>query len=45
MRGTKGAAPLEELAPEPSDYVLEKRTYSAFHETGLDLLLRRFRLG
>lgn len=40
MRGTPGAAPLEELPPEPSDYVLEKRTYSAFHETGLDLLLR-----
>ncbi len=40
MRGTAGAAPLDELPPEPSDYVLEKRTYSAFHETGLDLLLR-----
>ncbi|MGB3634206.1 MAG: isochorismatase family cysteine hydrolase [Rubrobacteraceae bacterium] len=40
MRGSKGAAPLEELPPEPSDYVLEKRTYSAFHETGLDPLLR-----
>ena len=40
MRGTRGAAALEELKPEPSDYVLEKRTYSAFHETGLDPLLR-----
>ncbi len=40
MRGTQGAAALEELKPEPSDYVLEKRTYSAFHETGLDPLLR-----
>ena len=40
MRGTAGAAPLDELPPSPSDYVFEKRTYSAFHETGLDLLLR-----
>lgn len=40
MRGTAGAAQLDELPPGPSDYVLEKRTYSAFHETGLDLLLR-----
>ncbi len=39
MRGTPGAEPLDELQPEPSDYVLEKRTYSCFHETGLDLLL------
>lgn len=41
MRGTEGAAALDELAPEASDIVLEKRTYSAFHETGLDLLLRQ----
>lgn len=40
MRGSAGAAPLEELSPEPTDFVMEKRTYSAFHETGLDLLLR-----
>lgn len=41
MRGTEGARVLDELAPEPSNAVLEERTYSAFHETGLDLLLRQ----
>ena len=40
MRGTEGAEVIGELKPEPSDTVLEKRTYSAFHETGLDSLLR-----
>ncbi|MFQ5860380.1 MAG: cysteine hydrolase family protein [Dehalococcoidia bacterium] len=40
MRGTPEAATISELEPQPGDYVLEKRTYSAFHETGLDMLLR-----
>ena len=40
MKGTPKAETVEELQPQPGDYVLEKRTYSAFHETGLDLLLR-----
>jgi nicotinamidase-related amidase len=40
MRGTEGAETIDELKPEPSDTVLEKRTHSAFHETGLDSLLR-----
>lgn len=34
MRGTKGVETIDKLEPEPSDTVLEKRTYSAFHETG-----------
>ena len=41
MRGSEGAKVIEELKPEPSDTVLEKRTYSAFFDTGLDLLLRQ----
>lgn len=41
MRGTEGAEIIDELEPEPSDTVLEKRTYSAFYDTGLDLLLRQ----
>jgi nicotinamidase-related amidase len=40
MKGTKEAETIPELAPQPGDTVLEKRTYSAFYETGLDLLLR-----
>lgn len=41
MRGTEEAQTIHELEPQGGDYVLEKRTYSAFYETGLDLLLRR----
>lgn len=40
MKGTKEAETIPELAPQSGDTVLEKRTYSAFYETGLDLLLR-----
>jgi nicotinamidase-related amidase len=40
IRGTKGAEVIPELSPENRDYVLEKRTYSGFYETGLDPLLR-----
>ncbi len=40
MKGTKGAEVIPELKPESFDFVLEKRTYSAFFETGLDQLLR-----
>jgi nicotinamidase-related amidase len=40
MKGSPEAETVEELQPQPGDYVLEKRTYSAFYETGLDLLLR-----
>jgi len=40
MKGTRGAEVVDELKPEKRDYVLEKRVYSSFHETGLDLLLR-----
>jgi len=40
IRGTKGAEVISELKPTAKDYVLEKRTYSGFHETGLDMLLR-----
>lgn len=40
MKGSPGAQIVSELQPQEGDYVLEKRTYSAFHDTGLDLLLR-----
>ncbi|HLI46900.1 MAG TPA: isochorismatase family cysteine hydrolase [Geobacterales bacterium] len=41
MKGTEGSKTIAELEPQAKDFVLEKRTYSAFHETGLDLLLRQ----
>ena len=40
IRGTKGAQVIPQLKPTAKDYVLEKRTYSSFFETGLDSLLR-----
>lgn len=40
MRGTPGAETIPEVKPEPKDIVLEKRTYSAFYETGVDHILR-----
>lgn len=41
LAGTPGAQVIKELTPKKSDVVLPKRTYSAFHQTGLDLLLRQ----
>jgi nicotinamidase-related amidase len=40
IKGTKGAEVIPELKPTGKDYVVEKRTYSSFYETGLDPLLR-----
>jgi nicotinamidase-related amidase len=40
MKGTKGAKVIPELEPTKKDYTIEKRTYSGFYETGLDMLLR-----
>ena len=40
LKGTEGAQVIPELKPTEKDYVLEKRRYSAFYETGLDPLLR-----
>ncbi|MCR6691763.1 MAG: cysteine hydrolase [archaeon YNP-LCB-003-016] len=40
MKGSEGSKVIDEIAPEKGDYVLEKRVYSAFYETGLDPLLR-----
>ncbi|MEK7543691.1 MAG: isochorismatase family cysteine hydrolase [Patescibacteria group bacterium] len=41
LAGSPGAQIIEALASKKGDIVLGKRTYSAFHETGLDLLLRQ----
>lgn len=40
IKGTKGADVIPELKPAAKDYIVEKRTYSSFYETGLDPLLR-----
>jgi len=40
IKGTKGAEVIPELQPTAKDYILEKRVYSGFYETGLDPLLR-----
>ena len=40
IKGTKGAEVIPELKPAEKDYIVEKRTYSGFYETGLDPLLR-----
>ena len=41
IRGTEGAKVIADLSPDPTkDFVVEKRTYSGFYETGLDPLLR-----
>lgn len=40
MKGSKEAEIVEELKPEEKDYIIPKRTYSGFFETGLDSLLR-----
>jgi nicotinamidase-related amidase len=40
IKGTKGAEVIPELKPASKDYVVEKRTYSSFYETGLEPLLR-----
>lgn len=44
MKGTLGAQVIDELKPKKTDYVLEKRTYSGFFETGLDPLLRNLKV-
>lgn len=40
IKGTHGAKVISALSPQKRDYIIEKRTYGAFHETGLDMLLR-----
>lgn len=40
MKGTEGAKVIDELKPRKSDYVIPKRTYSAFDGTGLDKALK-----
>ena len=45
IKGTKGAEVIPELGPTEKDYIIEKRTYSSFYETGLDQLLSNLYCG
>ncbi len=40
VEGTPGAEVIEELKPQKGDYIIPKKTYSAFFETPLELILR-----
>jgi nicotinamidase-related amidase len=40
MKGTEGAKIIDELRPSDKDYVIPKRTYSAFYGTSLDKMLK-----
>jgi nicotinamidase-related amidase len=40
MKGTEGAKIIDELRPSDKDYVIPKRTYSAFVGTSLDNMLK-----
>ncbi|MHB8766750.1 MAG: cysteine hydrolase family protein [Deferrisomatales bacterium] len=40
VRGSPGARVIPALAPQPGDSVVEKTTYSGFHGTALDAVLR-----
>lgn len=41
VAGTPGAAVAAEISPKPGDIVVEKKSYSGFHGTGLQPILRR----
>lgn len=45
VAGTPGAAVVSRISPEPGDVVLDKKSYSGFHRTGLDTVLRRHGIG
>jgi nicotinamidase-related amidase len=42
VKGTRGAEVVDELKPEEGDIVIEKKTYSSFHNTRLNNELKRF---
>jgi nicotinamidase-related amidase len=42
VAGTPGAAVVAAISPEPGDVVVEKKTYSGFHRTSLQSVLRRY---
>jgi nicotinamidase-related amidase len=45
VEGTAGSAVVRPISPEPGDVVVEKRSYSGFHRTNLDAVLKRHGVG
>lgn len=45
VTGTWGAQVIDELKPEPDDYIIPKRRYSGFRHTQLGLVLRELGVG
>lgn len=43
--GTDGIKVVDELAPAEDEYVVQKRRYSGFYQTDLDMALRNFKTG
>lgn len=41
VAGTRGAAVVAKISPQPGDAVVEKKSYSGFHRTSLQPVLRR----
>lgn len=41
VKGSKGAEVIRELIPQDQDIIIKKTTYSGFHGTKLDLLLKK----
>jgi len=44
VEGTEGAEVIPELKPGKNDFIIKKRKYSAFFQTGLDSLLREMEI-
>ena len=42
-KGTSGIQIVDELAPEPDEMIIQKRRFSAFYQTDLELVLRNIR--
>lgn len=42
--GTAGARVIDELRPEPSDLIVDKRRFSAFFKTDLDITLNQWKI-
>ncbi len=41
LKGTKGAKIIDDLRPSDHDYIIPKRTYSAFYQTNLEGMLEK----
>jgi len=44
VEGTEGAEVIEELKPGENDFIVRKRRYSGFFQTGLDELLKKLKV-